>query len=463
MKRDGTQFFQGQSNVFSTYLERTNQKELVAKEIAEAISNLFNSEKRLKMLCIGGGTGEADLKVASLLLKYFFEVENIDPSPKMCLEFARRAKKLKNIQIKNNQCSSFETCSVKEPVDLILCINSIYFLKNWKNIDNNPLLKIYNSLADNGIACIVLRSDQSDHYLIKNLAGAGHTYGAQVRSTLSNLEIPYYWETIKSEIDISDLFRDGQFQPNKEGIELLEFLSKGEWKNFSKSKQDSIIELIQSLKINKGKKSALKSAYEIIWIRKISTQKVPPKDRLFTYKSIKLAQIVKPLIRNIPNFPIKGIIFRDTSILLQNPQIFGEVIDYAVNIYKNLEIDHIIAKDMQGVLWAGALAKQLEVSIIPTFRKDVVPPMLTVMYEHEYNPERILNLPKRAIKKGDKVLIVDYMIATGATVLNMGKLVEHLGGEVVGVFSLMELEYLKPRNILPNYSVHTIIKYKYGD
>lgn len=463
MKLDGTQFFQGRSEVFATYLERTNQKELVAKKIAEATSNLFDSTKRIKMLCVGGGTGEADLKVAFLLPEYFFEIENIDPSSKMCFEFTQRAKKLKNVQVKSNQCSAFEISPVKERVDLILCINSIYFLKDWKMMNNNPLLKMYNSLADNGLACIILRSDQSDHYFIKNLAGAGHTYGAQVRAVLSSLEVPYYWETIESEIDISDLYQDDQFKPNRQGVRLLEFLSKGEWKNFSKSRQDSIIKLIQSLKINKGKKSALKSAYEIIWIRKMSIQKIPPKDQFFTRKSIKLAQIVKPLIRNVPNFPIKGIIFRDTSILLQNPKIFGGIIDYAADIYKNLEIDHIIAKDMQGVLWAGALAKQLGVSIIPTFRKDVVPPMLTVMYEHEYNPERILNLPKRAIKRGDKVLIVDYMIATGATVLNMGKLVEHLGGKVVGVFSLMELEYLQPRSILPNYSVHTIIKYKNGD
>lgn len=465
MKLDGTQFFASQKGVFTNYLKKTSQKQLTAKIIAEAVSNLFSPGTKLDLFCIGGGTGEADLGVVSLLPSHSFNIKNIDASDKMCLEYAVRARGVKNAHLQENKCSRFEIETMPANIaDLIFCINTIYFLKGWRIInDKNPLLKIFHCLKNNGLAAIVVRLEHSDHYLIRKMAGAGHTSGMQVRKVLSQLKIPYYWELLDSEIDISDLFKNGQFEPNKQGNELLEFISKGKWKTFSKVRQESVIRLMQTLKIDRGKKIFLRSGYEVIWIRKESLGAGESKDYLTNSGTQRLAGKIRPLIRSIRDFPVKGIIFRDTSLLLQNPKIFREIINYAKDIYSGLKIDYIIAKDMQGVLWAGALAKELEVGIIPTFRKDIVPPVLTTTYAHEYNPERILNLSKEAIKEGDRVLIVDYMVATGATVLNMGKLVEHLGGKIVGVFSLMELSYLHPRALISNYPFHTIIKYNSED
>lgn len=465
MRLDGTQFFSSQKSVFTAYLGKTDQKRLVAKTIATAAENLFDGKTNINMLCIGGGTGEADLAVAAALPDYFFEIENIDPSRDMCYEFAGKAKRLKNGYLRKNKCAYFEAEEIPaNAADLILCVNSVYFLKNWQVINNrNPLLKIFNCLKSKGLAAIVLRSDRSDHYSVRKLAGAAHTSGLQVRQALSLLKVPYYWETIESEIDISGLFNGGQFEPNEQGRQLLEFMSKGRWKNFSPSRQNKIARLIQTLKIGRGNKTFLRSGYEIIWIRKIPPTTTSAKDILVNSETQKIARKTKPFIRSVPDFPVKGIVFRDTSLLLRNPKIFREIISYAADRYKNLQIDYLVAKDMQGVLWAGALARELGVGIIPTFRKDVVPPVLTTTYSHEYNPDRVLNLPKGAIKKGDRVLIVDYMVATGATVINMGTLIEHLGGKVAGVFSLMELSYLNPRILLPDYQLHTIIKYATPD
>jgi len=93
------------------------------------------------------------------------------------------------------------------------------------------------------------------------------------------------------------------------------------------------------------------------------------------------------------------------------------------------------------------------------FRKDLPGPIVSSIYSHEYNPHRIINLQKKAIKPGQKILIVDYIIATGETVRNMIRLIEHLGGEVAGVFSIAELTYLNCRHELENYPIHTIVKY----
>jgi len=114
---------------------------------------------------------------------------------------------------------------------------------------------------------------------------------------------------------------------------------------------------------------------------------------------------------------------------------------------------------MQGLIWAGAIALKLGVGIIPMFRKDLPGELLSAIYSHEYNSNRVLNLQKEAIKPGQRVLIVDYIIATGETVRNMIRLIEHLGGEVAGIFSVAELTSLRGRKDLNDYNIHSIVKY----
>lgn len=461
--RNGTHFFSDQQDIYQTYLRRTDQKLKTARVVAKTISRLFDRSKPLRMLCVGGGTGGADLRVAALLPRYSFEIENIDPSMVMCDQFAKTASSLENVQLISNQCVCFEDVKTKtRAADLILCINSIYFLRGWRSPDQkNPILKLYSCLRPGGLAAIVLKSGSSDHFQVKKLADAGHTCGEDVRKLLTSLRIPYYWEMISARIDVSDCFLKNKFKPNQNGAKLLLFLSKGRFLKFSQRKQAAIGKLIQDLAVRKDNKLFLGSGYELLWLRKLPRQPLDlsSPDPFYRKETKKLMQKIRPLIQVVPHFPKKGIFFRDTGKLLRNPEALSEIIKYAVNTYKKLKIDSVVAKDMQGILWAALIAKELKAKIIPTFRKDVVPPMLTTTYSHEYNPKRVLNLQKQAIKPGDKILIVDYMIATGATVLNIAKLVEHLGGEIAGVFSLMELEYLKPRQILRKYPVHTVIKY----
>lgn len=461
--KNGTQFFNDQSDVYQTYLRRTDQKLKTARVVAKTISRLFDRSKPLRMICVGGGRGDADLEVAALLPKYRFEVENIDPSMIMCNRFSKVASLLKNVRLISNQRACFENPEISfRPANIILCINSIYFLRGWRRVDRaNPILKLYSFLKPNGVAAIVLKSHLSDHFSVKRMAGAGHTCGADVRKALTLLKIPHYWETISASIDVSDCFSKNKFIPNENGIKLLQFLSKSRWQKFSRQKQAAIGELIQNLAVRKANKLFLSSSYELIWLRKLPRQPLDlsSPDPFYRKETKKLMQKIRPLIQVVPHFPKKGIFFRDTGKLLRNPEALSEVIKYAVNTYKKLKIDSVVAKDMQGILWAALIAKELRVKIIPTFRKDVAPPVLTTTYSHEYNPKRVLNLQKQAIKPGDKILILDYIIATGATVINIAKLVEHLGGEIVGVFSLMELEYLKPRQLLWKYPVHTMIKY----
>lgn len=462
--KDGTQFFSDQLDVYQTYLRRTDLKLKTAKVISKAISNLFDYSKPLRMICIGGGRGDADLDIAALLPKYHFEVENIDPSATMCDQFVKTASLLKNVKLIRTRCARFEDTKTKNyTADLVLCINSIYFIHGWRSPSRtNPILKLYSCLKPNGLTVIVLKSHLSDHFQVKKLAGAGHTCGVDVRKALTLLKIPHYWETVSASIDVSDCFSKNKFIPNETGKKLLQFLSKGRWQKFSRQKQTAIGKLIQTLAVQRRNKLFLNSSYEIIWLRKPSRQTLasPSPDPFYRKQTEKLGQEIRPLIQVIPHFPKKGIFFRDTSKLLRDHKALSEVIKYAVNTYQKLKIDSVVAKDMQGILWAALVAKELGAKIVPTFRKDVVPPVLTTTYSHEYNPKRVLNLQKQALKPTDRVLIVDYMIATGATVLNIAKLVEHLGGEIAGVFSLMELEYLRPRQVLWKYPIHTVIKYE---
>ena len=164
-------------------------------------------------------------------------------------------------------------------------------------------------------------------------------------------------------------------------------------------------------------------------------------------------------VRSIPDFPKKDIVFRDTFPLLRNGNLFRKIVDNVSEHYKDTKIDYVVAKDMQGVLWAGAIAHKMGIGIIPMFRKDVYGECLKSVYSHEYNPERVLLLQKDSIKKGDRILLVDYLMATGNTMRNMSDLVEKLGGEVVGIFSLLELKYKNPRKGLEKYDIYTFVQY----
>lgn len=455
------QFFEKNKVFYSTFLHHIDQKRILSKYISLKL-NLENGKPEKRILCIGGGSGEGDLGVIKKLKCKDFVIDCVDPSKQMLKVFARNAKKAGlGRNLGELIVSKFESASfIPTKADIALCINSLYFVEGWKSkVKNNPLKKIYDCLNDGGVAVIVIRSGESDHCIVKRIVGGGRTSGLLVRKKLKELGIPHFFEVIPSRIDLSDCFKKGIFKPNSKGLKLLSFLFGDRWRKLSPIKRYKVIKVLkEKLKIFKGR-LVLEAKHEYIWVCKPSGKKNNVSEKAVSEKAKKLALKIRNKLRTVPNFPVKGITFRDTTPILRDSKLFEEIIEYARRKYKGKDIDFVVAKDMQALIWAGAIAKALKCGVVPMFRKDLAGSVLTAVYEHEYNPNRVVNLQKEAIKKGNRVLLVDYIIATGETMRVMASLVEHLGGKIVGIFSIIELESLNCRKGLEKYDVHSLVKF----
>jgi adenine phosphoribosyltransferase len=168
---------------------------------------------------------------------------------------------------------------------------------------------------------------------------------------------------------------------------------------------------------------------------------------------------LKSKVRNIPDFPKKGIVFRDISTLLQDKQAFNYSIERLAERYQDKRIDMIAAIESRGFIFGGALADRMEAGFIPV-RKLGKLPYETVKkdYTLEYG-YATLEMHKDAVQPGERVLIVDDLIATGGTLLATCGLVEKLGGTVAGIAVLIELSFLKGREKFSKYDFHSIIQY----
>lgn len=168
---------------------------------------------------------------------------------------------------------------------------------------------------------------------------------------------------------------------------------------------------------------------------------------------------IKSKIRVIEDFPEKGISFKDITTLIKEKEAFKEVVDRIVEDLRNKQIDYIVGPEARGFLFGAAVAYALGVGFIPV-RKPGKLPSETIReeYELEYGTN-ILEIHRDAIKEGDKIAIVDDLLATGGTVLSAAKLIEKLGGEVVAMEFLIELEFLNGRDRLKDYHINTVVKY----
>lgn len=164
-------------------------------------------------------------------------------------------------------------------------------------------------------------------------------------------------------------------------------------------------------------------------------------------------------VRSIPDFPKKGILFRDITTLLNNKEAFKKVIDEFAKLLKNKEIDYIIAAESRGFIFGGALAYKLNCGFVPV-RKPGKLPAKTYKYTYslEYG-EDSLEIHCDAFPPKAKVLILDDLLATGGTALAMANLVKKLKSEVVGIAFLIELVSLKGIEKLKKYPVYSLIKY----
>jgi len=169
---------------------------------------------------------------------------------------------------------------------------------------------------------------------------------------------------------------------------------------------------------------------------------------------------LKDMIRTVPNWPIEGVMFRDITTLLMDPAASKLAYNEFYDRYKDMEIDKVAAIDARGFIFGSVLAFQLDVGLIPIRKKGKLPyETISVAYTLEYG-ENIIEMHEDAIEKGDKVLIVDDLIATGGTITAATQLVEQLGGEIVECAFVVELPDLKGRERIKGYNVFALTEFE---
>ncbi len=169
---------------------------------------------------------------------------------------------------------------------------------------------------------------------------------------------------------------------------------------------------------------------------------------------------LKQLIRDIPNFPKEGIVFKDITTLLKDSSGFNETLNELYNLSKDKKITKVLGIESRGFILGGALAAKLGVGFVPIRKPGKLPAeIISEAYELEYGFDKI-ELHKDALNNNDKVLIHDDLLATGGTMHAACKLVEKLGAQVEQISFIIELDFLKGRELLKNYDVKSLIHYE---
>ena len=169
---------------------------------------------------------------------------------------------------------------------------------------------------------------------------------------------------------------------------------------------------------------------------------------------------IEDYVRSIKDFPMEGIIFRDVTTVLQDAEGLHLAIDLIQDKIKDLDFDVVIGPESRGFIFGVPVAYNLNKSFVPVRKKGKLPcETVSMEYELEYGTA-VIEIHKDAIKPGQKVVIIDDLIATGGTIEAIIKMVEGLGGEVAGICFLMELAGLNGREKLKDYRVDSVIQYE---
>jgi len=164
-------------------------------------------------------------------------------------------------------------------------------------------------------------------------------------------------------------------------------------------------------------------------------------------------------IRSIPDFPKKGIVFRDITTLLKNKESFACAIDTMYEYYKDSKVDMVVSIESRGFILGAPLAYKLGAGFVPIRKPGKLPAdKVRQEYALEYGTDAI-EMHKDAIAPGARVLMHDDLLATGGTMVAACKLVEGLGGKVAGISFLIELSFLNGRKNLRQYDIHSLIRY----
>jgi adenine phosphoribosyltransferase len=169
---------------------------------------------------------------------------------------------------------------------------------------------------------------------------------------------------------------------------------------------------------------------------------------------------IKEKIRTVPHWPIKGVMFRDITTLLQDGEAFKQVCDDLYNRYKDSNIDVVVGIESRGFIFGAVLAYKLGVGFVPIRKPGKLPSKtISAEFEKEYGKDK-MEIHEDAIKKGQKVLIIDDLIATGGTVEAAVKLVENLGGEIYELAFIIDLPDLKGKEKLKGYKIFAMTEFE---
>jgi adenine phosphoribosyltransferase len=169
---------------------------------------------------------------------------------------------------------------------------------------------------------------------------------------------------------------------------------------------------------------------------------------------------LKAKIRDIKNFPTEGILFKDITTLLKDGPAFRCVVDSFVRQYQHERVDVVVGVESRGFIIGGAVAHQLQAGFVPVRKLGKLPgKTIEVEYELEYGRDA-LAIHEDAIRVGQRVLLVDDLLATGGTMAATLRLIDQLGGRVVGVAFMIELAFLHGRDKLKEHPLHALIVYE---
>ena len=169
---------------------------------------------------------------------------------------------------------------------------------------------------------------------------------------------------------------------------------------------------------------------------------------------------LKETIRTVPNWPIEGIMFRDITTLIQNPQAFKEACDILYERYRGMNPDKIVGIDARGFIFGSVLAYRLGIGFVPVRKKGKLPfETISATYSLEYGEDTV-EMHVDAVSEGERVIIVDDLIATGGTMYAATQLVEQLGGEVVECAFIIDLPDLKGKEKLKDYNIFTLMEFE---
>ena len=168
---------------------------------------------------------------------------------------------------------------------------------------------------------------------------------------------------------------------------------------------------------------------------------------------------LKSFIRNVPDFPKKGIVFRDITTLTKDREKFSVVVDELAKRYEKKGVEYIVSVESRGFIFGAALSYAIGAGLVLVRKKGKLPgDTHEASYDLEYGKDT-LEIHKDAFPKGAKVLILDDLLATGGTTAAALELVKKLGGEVIELAFVIELEFLKGRDKLKNVPVFSLVKY----